>query len=112
MSVRALTARVCCLQLLSSIYANKVTAYLNGHDHSMTVGNPQQANVSPGVRLLLAQSKRWHAITPFCLRIAYQPNLRGIRFVILAEIGLQALLSSGDAGCGSVQHAAWHMQME
>ena len=46
MSVRALTARVCCVQLLSSIYANKVTAYLNGHDHSMTVGNPQQANVS------------------------------------------------------------------
>ena len=44
--VRVLTPAVCCLQLLSSIYANKVTAYLNGHDHSMTVGNPQQANVS------------------------------------------------------------------
>lgn len=44
--VRVLTATVCCLQLLSSIYANKVTAYLNGHDHSMTVGNPQQANVT------------------------------------------------------------------
>ena len=44
--MRVLTPTVCCLQLLSSIYANKVTAYLNGHDHSMTVGNPQQADVS------------------------------------------------------------------
>ena len=46
LGLRLLTLTVCCLQLLSSIYANKVTAYLNGHDHSMTVGNPQQANVS------------------------------------------------------------------
>ena len=44
--VGMLTPTVSCAQLLSSIYANKVTAYLNGHDHSMTVGNPQQANVS------------------------------------------------------------------
>ena len=32
------------LQLLQSIYSNKVTAYLNGHDHAMTVGNPNQPN--------------------------------------------------------------------
>ena len=44
--LRVLTPTVCCLQLLSSLYANKVTAYINGHDHSMTVGNPQQENVT------------------------------------------------------------------
>ena len=53
--VRVLTPAVCCMQLLSSIYANKVTAYLNGHDHSMTVGNPQQANVSQ------AYASSWHS---------------------------------------------------
>lgn len=34
-----------CVQLLSSIYSNKVTSYMNGHDHAMAVGNPQQDNV-------------------------------------------------------------------
>ena len=34
-----------CMQLLSSVYRNKVTSYLNGHDHAMAVGNPQQAGV-------------------------------------------------------------------
>lgn len=33
------------MQLLSSIYSNKVTSYMNGHDHAMAVGNPQQAGV-------------------------------------------------------------------
>ena len=42
------------MQLLSSIYANKVTAYINGHDHTMSVGNPQQANVTQ------AYASSWH----------------------------------------------------
>lgn len=31
-----------CTQLLTTIYNNKATAYLNGHDHVMTAGNPNQ----------------------------------------------------------------------
>ncbi len=34
------------LQLLSSLYAYKVNSYINGHDHTMSVGNPQQPNVT------------------------------------------------------------------
>jgi len=33
------------MQLLTSIYKNKVTAYINGHDHAMAVGNPVQPDV-------------------------------------------------------------------
>ena len=44
--MRGISSKVdVCMQLLSSIYSNKVTSYLNGHDHAMAVGNPQQAGV-------------------------------------------------------------------
>lgn len=32
------------LQLLQVIYDAGATAYMNGHDHAMTVGNPSQPN--------------------------------------------------------------------
>ena len=34
----------CCAQLYGAINGGKATTYYNGHDHSMSVGNPAQVN--------------------------------------------------------------------
>ena len=37
-----LTQGVYVVQLLQAITANKATTYFNGHDHTLTLGNPAQ----------------------------------------------------------------------